>query len=121
MTFYTKYELSTGEIECTFEGKLEYAMENQPFIEGKFSAKEFTVVDGQAVRRADAVIKQAELDFACAEFRRRRGEYLKDSDWTQVPDAPVDQAAWAAYRQELRDVTSQTGFPETIIWPTAPV
>ena len=120
MTFYTKYELSTGEIEFTFEGKLEYAMENQPFIEGKFSAKEFTVVDGQAVRRADAVIKQAEFDFACAEFRRRRDEYLKDSDWTQVPDAPVDQAAWAVYRQALRDLPANTADFASIVWPTPP-
>jgi hypothetical protein len=52
--------------------------------------------------------------------RQQRGEKLKDSDWTQVADAPVDQAAWATYRQALRDVTSQAGFPWTIEWPVAP-
>jgi hypothetical protein len=52
--------------------------------------------------------------------RQTRGEKLKDSDWTQVADAPVDQAAWAAYRQALRDVTSQEGFPWTIEWPEQP-
>jgi hypothetical protein len=52
--------------------------------------------------------------------RKQRTERLKDSDWTQVADAPVDQAAWAAYRQALRDVTTQTGFPWTINWPVAP-
>jgi len=52
--------------------------------------------------------------------RTSRGEKLKDSDWTQVADAPVDQAAWATYRQALRDVTAQQGFPWTIDWPTIP-
>jgi len=52
--------------------------------------------------------------------RQQRGEKLKDSDWTQVADAPVDKAAWATYRQALRDVTGQEGFPWTITWPTQP-
>jgi hypothetical protein len=52
--------------------------------------------------------------------RTSRGEKLKDSDWTQVADAPVDQAAWATYRQALRDITSQEGFPWAITWPTEP-
>ena len=31
--------------------------------------------------------------------------------------APVDKAAWAAYRQELRDITAQAGFPWNVQWP----
>ena len=53
-------------------------------------------------------------------MREQRGEKLKDSDWTQVADAPVDKAVWATYRQALRDVTAQSGFPWTITWPDAP-
>lgn len=52
--------------------------------------------------------------------RATRGDKLKDCDWTQVADAPVDKEAWAAYRQALRDVTAQEGFPWAIIWPTQP-
>jgi len=52
--------------------------------------------------------------------RATRDEKLKDSDWTQVADAPVDKAAWATYRQALRDVTAQDGFPWTITWPEKP-
>lgn len=52
--------------------------------------------------------------------RNQRNNLLADSDWTQVADAPVDQTAWAAYRQSLRDITSQIGFPETIDWPIPP-
>jgi hypothetical protein len=55
-----------------------------------------------------------------AQVRQKRNELLTRSDWTQVADAPVDKAAWAAYRQALRDISSQEGFPWTIEWPTQP-
>lgn len=52
------------------------------------------------------------------EVRALRNALLSASDWTQVADAPVDQAAWATYRQALRDITSQEGFPHSVVWPT---
>jgi hypothetical protein len=52
--------------------------------------------------------------------RDQRVVLLRDSDWTQVLDAPVDQPAWATYRQALRDVTKQAGFPWTVECPTQP-
>ena len=53
-------------------------------------------------------------------MRDQRNEKLKDCDWTQLADAPVDQAAWSTYRQALRDITLQSGFPWEIQWPVAP-
>lgn len=58
-------------------------------------------------------------DLAAA-ARAERNRLLAACDWTQVPDAPVDAAAWAAYRAALRDVPQQAGFPEVIDWPVAP-
>jgi hypothetical protein len=55
-----------------------------------------------------------------ADVRRKRTELLKASDWTQVLDAPVDRTAWATYRQGLRDVTNQPGFPWEVTWPDQP-
>lgn len=55
-----------------------------------------------------------------AAIRARRNAELSATDWTQVADAPVDKAAWAAYRQALRDIPQQTGFPTEVTWPTAP-
>jgi hypothetical protein len=52
-------------------------------------------------------------------IRAERNKLLVDSDWTQLPDAPVDAAAWATYRQALRDVTTQAN-PFAIIWPESP-
>lgn len=54
-------------------------------------------------------------------IRKHRNNLLIESDWTQVLDAPVDQLAWKTYRQALRDITAQSGFPHDIIWPTEPV
>jgi hypothetical protein len=41
---------------------------------------------------------------------------LKDTDWTQVLDSPVDKTAWALYRQALRDIPAQPD-PFNITWP----
>ena len=48
--------------------------------------------------------------------RNQRNQMLKDTDWTQVSDSPVDKAAWATYRQALRDITTQAD-PFNIVWP----
>ena len=53
-------------------------------------------------------------------IRQERSTKLKDSDWTQLADSPVNKETWATYRQSLRDVPSQEGFPWTITWPTQP-
>lgn len=55
--------------------------------------------------------------------RSRRDTELAKSDWSVLPDSPLDSAAravWVEYRQLLRDVPRQSGFPDSIIWPTAP-
>jgi hypothetical protein len=52
--------------------------------------------------------------------RFKRNQLLNNSDWTQVADAPVDKAVWATYRQALRDLTAQAGFPQNITWPDEP-
>ncbi len=52
--------------------------------------------------------------------RLARNRKLSDSDWTQLADAPVDDLAWATYRQALRDIPNQEGFPWNVTWPTEP-
>ena len=61
-------------------------------------------------------------DRAAAEIRKERDAKLTESDWTQVADAPVDQAAWATYRQALRDIPTHANFPNLTEtdWPTKP-
>jgi hypothetical protein len=56
------------------------------------------------------------------QVRYDRNQYLQECDWTQLSDSPLtveEKAAWATYRQELRDVTLQPD-PFNITWPTKP-
>jgi len=54
------------------------------------------------------------------DVRLKRNQLLVDCDWTQLPDAPVNANEWSIYRQTLRDVTAQAGFPWKVNWPSAP-
>jgi hypothetical protein len=54
--------------------------------------------------------------------RAKRNALLAACDWTQLPDAPVaDVSSWQVYRQALRDVPEQPGFPFSIEWPESPL
>lgn len=53
--------------------------------------------------------------------RSTRNKLLLASDWTQMPDVTIaNKAQWGTYRQELRDISNQTGFPVNFVWPTPP-
>lgn len=103
----------------------EYDSETQ-----KTEQKDPEYVDGKWVVGYNVVdIPQEELD-ATAEgirieaensVRNQRNNLLRESDWTQLPTGPLTQEqkdAWETYRQKLRDVSNQEGFPFDIIWPT---
>lgn len=55
-----------------------------------------------------------------ARMRYWRDTELARTDWTQIADAPVDQAAWAEYRQALRDLPASNSDPRKIELPVAP-
>lgn len=56
-----------------------------------------------------------------AAARYRRNSLLDASDWMVLSDVPSKhKAGWEAYRQALRDVPQQEGFPENIEWPVEP-
>ena len=82
-------------------------------IDGKWYTK-YSVADMDA----DAI---AATDAAQAKsVRDQRNQKLAECDWTQLADSTADKAAWATYRQALRDITKQEDFPWTIDWPTKP-
>jgi len=93
-------------------------------IDGKWYTKYVlgpVFTDGKTTAAEQETAYKAMKDAEQAKvMREQRGEKLKDSDWTQVADAPVDKAVWATYRQALRDITNQSGFPWTVTWPDAP-
>jgi hypothetical protein len=54
-------------------------------------------------------------------MRIQRNRLLAVSDWTQTADAPVNKAAWAAYRQALRDFPATWTPSETANFPEEPI
>ena len=80
----------------------------------------YRIESGAMIRIPDSDITEREGQEAWALFRSLRDGRLAASDWTQVPDAPVDQVAWATYRQELRDLPDNTTDPRNPTWPTKP-
>jgi hypothetical protein len=80
------------------------------------------VVDGVTTTAAEqeATYKAQKDAEQAKSVRATRDAKLAECDWTQVADAPVDKTVWATYRQALRDVTAQEGFPWTVTWPDAP-
>lgn len=49
-----------------------------------------------------------------------RANELAATDWTQIADSPANKAAWATYRQALRDLPTQNDDPSKIVFPTRP-
>ncbi len=83
--------------------------------------------DGVLREYNDEELEQHEKDLVEQQARKRvdvrvmRNALLSETDWTQAAD--ISQATkdkWAPYRQALRDVPQQAGFPENIQWPAQP-
>jgi len=82
-------------------------------INGKWFTK-YSVADMDDETKAAKDAEQAKS------MRDQRNQKLSDSDWTQLADSPENKAAWATYRQALRDIPTQAGFPWEVQWPTQP-
>jgi hypothetical protein len=90
---------------------------NEPvLVDGKW------VITKTVVNLTDEQIaaNQASLDLGAAnKARRKRNDLLAETDWMGMSDVTMS-ADWATYRQALRDVPAQAGFPHTINWPSKP-
>ena len=83
--------------------------------------------EGGYVKRRTAEEIEAERALASLptadEVRAQRDKLLLETDWTQVLDSPISaecREAFRVYRQALRDITEQAGFPDVIEWPVMP-
>lgn len=77
----------------------------------------------QTAAEQEAAYKAQKDEEQAKSVRNTRTEKLRDCDWTQLDDTPMSntqKADWAEYRQALRDVPNQAGFPFDIEWPTQP-
>ena len=80
----------------------------------------FTDNDNQTAEEQELAYKAQVDERYAVGVRQTRNELLKESDWTQVADAPVNKEGWATYRQALRDITTQPNFPYDIEYPVNP-
>lgn len=107
---------------------------NQLYIDGSFDDTKYYIEDGLPVEIPEKPSPYALFDFntkewvlnsnlAIADILPKRQKLLYSSDWTQLPNNPLSvqqQTAWATYRQQLRDITAQAGYPLSVVWPAAP-
>jgi len=80
----------------------------------QFTADEETARDAEEKAWADAADTRAAVA-----VREERDEKLKETDWMASNDVTMSDE-WRTYRQALRDIPSQSGFPNTITWPVEP-
>jgi len=75
---------------------------------------EATAAEQEAAYKTQKDTEQAKA------VRADRNKRLADCDWTQLVDSTADKTAWAVYRQALRDISAQPGFPWNVSWPEQP-
>lgn len=122
------YVPETGRIIQTMQGTLENIEATGPYvIVDKLMDYDlnYKVVDGQIVHRDSADILAEQTATAEVQVRIMRNSLLTDTDWVELPTASsrltAEQlTAYLNYRQALRDIPLQDGFPLNVIWPTLP-
>ena len=80
----------------------------------------FAVTPDATAAQQESAYKAAKDAEQAKLVRADRASRLAECDWTQLADAPVDNLSWAVYRQALRDIPTQAGFPWNITWPVKP-
>lgn len=116
---YTIYNILTGEITriVICNNPEEQLNDDESYLEGEFSDIDYIVSNGEAVIKPTPAF---DADTAALKIRIKRNKLLLASDFTQLPDSKVDKYAWAIYRDDLRNITAQSTFPENVVWPVAP-
>jgi len=85
-------------------------------------AAQVNTIQGSNLAELQALITPPTAEQVATKIKIVRNRLLMLTDWTQVGDCVLtieQKTAWAAYRVELRNLTTQTGFP-VITWPVPP-
>ena len=88
-------------------------------ITGEVTVIDFTLAEMEA-QQAEAIANLPSDTEQAAAVRGDRNARLAATDWTQIADSTADKPAWSTYRQALRDVPLQAGFPQNVSWPQKP-
>jgi hypothetical protein len=133
---YTIYSEINGQIirivqTDNIESQLQ---DNESYLDGSIDDSAYYIQNGVPVAIPPKPDQYSVFDYttkqwvqnekiAIASVSQKRQKLLYLSDWTQIPNNPlttVQQEAWATYRQELRDIPQQSGYPFNVVWPVAP-
>ena len=80
--------------------------------------------DGYLICKSLPDLQASDLEDCCFDIwdtvRVQRDELLKESDFSQLDDSPVDKQAWKTYRKALRDITDDFENPEGVVFPKKP-
>jgi hypothetical protein len=129
MTTYIKlstleYPRHPGDVEIDPIGSSDFAEVNwvePPQIDSERQTLEVgSPTNNSGVWTTNWVVSAIPDSVLASKVRENRNTLLVSSDWTQLADAPVNKELWATYRQALRDVSAQEGFPNNITWPEKP-
>lgn len=135
---YTIYSTITGQILrniATPDISIQIG-DDEDYIDGTINDTEYYIEQGQAVAIPlkpgeyyvfNYTTKQWQQNpqIAIGQVTARRQKLLQQSDWTELPTVIAQRTEqwsldWQQYRQALRDITAQPGYPTNIMWPVAP-
>jgi hypothetical protein len=84
------------------------------------AAYEMSALDVESRNAQDAAWLEAKPSRTSLDTRNQRDRLLSETDWMALSDSPAITTDWATYRQALRDITGQSGFPYDVAWPAKP-
>jgi hypothetical protein len=135
---YTIYNQTTGQISRIVQtNEIELQLqEGESYIEGSYNDINYYIADSEPVEISAKPSPYAEFDYvtkewvlnsnlAVADITKRRLQLLVGSDWTDTLSAKTRLGdnlynQWQTYRQALRDITVQSGYPFEVVWPAVP-
>lgn len=97
---------------------------NQKFVSSNIEIFENEVVETKTYRDlTQQEIDEKErliLEKKWNQVRQKRNNLLKNCDWTQLNDSPVDKVIWSNYRETLRNIPQDFSDPDSVVWPIPP-
>lgn len=126
MTYFAKFDQGTDHHTETLFSETSPGDGWYELPDADLTGKHYKLVNGVVTAYTDAEVttfmSQMVSSSGFVDLRIERDKLLTACDWTQSSDAAsnVDKAAWAAYRQALRNLPSTVQDPSKVVWPTPP-
>jgi hypothetical protein len=135
---YTIYNQTTGQISRIVQtNEIELQLQaDESYIQGSYNDLTYYIADREPVEISEKPSPYSEFNYtnkqwelnptlAIRDVKSKRQKLLEASDWTDTLSAKNRLGdnlynQWQTYRQALRDITTQPGYPTNVVWPTQP-